>query len=316
MFNSIKKITFEITNRCLLRCRICNIWQEEKKRDLSVAHLERFFPIFDHPVCVSLTGGEPFLHPDLDQMYKRLFRLYLQKKISWIDIATSGYPQAISKFLENNKTLLRPLSLSVSLDGIGAAHNRQRGRTDAFERTVRAIALMKKYRIPVSLKFVITKLNCKDLRNVYLLSKKIRCGLHLKFYEHLASYYHREGGKTELSVDAGQRQEALAVIEEIRDKERNKIQGDFVDFELSSLEKFSKVNNLDFITKCGTPRYTLFVTCRGDVYSCLYQGRIGRIGRRLELDVKLFGSIAEKAQHGECPKCLSYHGYLREFNMP
>lgn len=315
MIGHLREITFEITNRCDLRCRICHIWKERAKVDLSLNEIEKILELIDTPLTISLTGGEPFISPYMDEIYRYLFNLFLRKKIKKIDIATNAYSNRILKFLKDNKKYLDPLSLSISIDGIEAVHNKQRGRNDAFEKLLKNILAIKKFNIPVTLKFVISKLNYKDIFKVYVFSKKLGHPLIIKCFEYVKNYYHRKYKSPLLALNKKERLFVKEIIEKIYRIEQKKDKNNLLNFSLQCLIKFLNHNNLNFIQKCLTPEYSLFITSGGYIYNCIYQNHVGRIRGWPSLAHKRYERIKNKSRNGNCPKCLSYHGYLKEFNI-
>lgn len=315
MLVGIRKITFEITNRCGLRCRICHIWRQREKVDLKVQDMARVLEYFPHPLSISVTGGEPFLHPRFQQVYAYLLRLVSQKRVNSIDIATSGVSEGIADFLKKFGHVPQPLSFSISLDGMKSRHNRQRGHAWAFDRTLKNILSLRKYGLPVALKFVITRLNYGDMQKVYAFSQKAGCRFHLKFYEHLPSYYHRQGDPEDLAFSPAQRRKIQTAIESIASEELSGKRDKFLLFSLARLVEFLNKGSLSWIDRCLTPSTSLFVTCHKEIFSCLNQRRIGHIRTWPRIDKGCFHRISEKAKQGECPRCLSYHGYLKECNM-
>ncbi len=120
---------------CDLRCRMCRFWQgvyEEPGRALrSLAELTALFEdAADRGTrSVILTGGEPFLRADLldvvDAATSRLPFVRLQTNGLHLDDA------AVEGLVASGLDVLW-----VSLDGVGEAHDRIRGREGAFDRIV------------------------------------------------------------------------------------------------------------------------------------------------------------------------------------
>lgn len=312
MLKSINKVTFEITNNCNLNCRICNIWKEKNKTDLSLAQIKKVLDSLPGPLAIALTGGEPLLNPQINQIYKYLFTLFLRKKIKNIDIATNAYSNDLQNFLKNNLNMLKPLSFSISLDGINKTHNIQRGKKDAFRKTLNNILLIKKYNVPLALKFVISKLNYKDLYKVYRLAKKINVFLYIKFYEKLPNYYHRQFIAPEVSINEVQAKQVKKQLLKIMHQAST---GPLKKSSLDYLINFIEDKNLDFIKTCLTPRNSLFVTAQGDVFSCIYQEKIGSLKKWPQFKLEGYQRIIKEARLGLCPKCLSYHGFLMSANL-
>ncbi|MCF7888406.1 MAG: radical SAM protein [Candidatus Omnitrophica bacterium] len=309
----VKEITFELTNRCNLKCRICNIWKEKQRRDIALEDIKKVLKTFKNPLSISLTGGEPLLHPDFDKIYKYLYKLFLQKKIKNIDISTNAYSKDIIHFLSKNKKYLQPLTLSVSLDGLEKTHNIQRGKPDAFSKTLKNIIKIKRYNIFPTIKFVITDLNYKEIFKIDKLSSNLSLTFNPKLVEKINNYYHRYTNKNFLTLSPKNFsfiQKSIGEILKNRKNNKNKMEI----FSLNCIKRFLLSKNLNFIKKCLTPQNFLFVTSNNNIYSCIYQKKIGTIKEWPKINGSTYAKIKKEAQKGKCPKCLSYHGYLRESN--
>lgn len=314
----------EITNACNLRCRMCSIWKEKERHELSLADIKSVISQMAAPVSVSLTGGECFLHPTISSIYKYLSVLRLKKKLRGISITTHGcMTEKIMGFLRDNENRLSFLGMGVSIDGIGDTHDKQRGVSGAFRRTLKTLKCIRSEypEIQVSVKFTTTPLNHRELYKVYALSKKLSCQFEPKLAEKLEGYYHRAGSnnsaldfsKTELEKTRELMNKAL---DDYRQSESK------TDFTISAIEniiKFLESGSLDFVKKCLTPSRSIFVTSRGDVYPCIYYEPAGNIRNTSlsgMLSTKESKKIIDEGVSGSCPKCLSYHGFLRHFNFP
>ena len=118
-------ITLEITNRCNLKCKHCNIWRETPKRDLTARDINRLINALSKHYfigSVSLTGGEPFLNSEFNKIYGVLSKFRNNKTIESIGIYSNGYLlKSILGFLEANQDSLNGLDFGLSLE-IGRAH--------------------------------------------------------------------------------------------------------------------------------------------------------------------------------------------------
>jgi MoaA/NifB/PqqE/SkfB family radical SAM enzyme len=63
----IKYINLALTNRCNLRCSMCDIWREDKKIDMPVRKIVEILDsnYLNKELDITFTGGEPFLYPYL-----------------------------------------------------------------------------------------------------------------------------------------------------------------------------------------------------------------------------------------------------------
>ena len=139
--HELNYLFWECTTRCNLHCRHCGSDCFAASRDVDMP-LEDFLRAFDtipaagraHPFTVILTGGEPLLRPDIADIGKAL----RGRGVGW-SIVSNGwfYDEAMHR-----KLMSAGLgALTISLDGLEAAHDWMRGRAGSYARAERAIAL-------------------------------------------------------------------------------------------------------------------------------------------------------------------------------
>lgn len=88
-------ITLIINQRCSLHCKCCtsymNEYPVEARKDVPLERIEKdidlFFDAMDSVGTVTVMGGEPFMHPDLSKIIKKLLS---KKNFGIVSIATSG----------------------------------------------------------------------------------------------------------------------------------------------------------------------------------------------------------------------------------
>jgi len=165
-------LSIDVTNACNRDCFHC---LRDKIEPRGFFPLELFEEILDQACdCgikyVSLTGGEPTLHPDWEKILTGL----AERKLGF-SIVSNGY-----KFKEKIlAVLLEPRvrrhleGLCFSLDGAFAkSHNALRGE-GSFQEVVEAANLCRLKGIPFSIKTVVTKLNKQELTEIVLLSSSL-----------------------------------------------------------------------------------------------------------------------------------------------
>jgi radical SAM protein with 4Fe4S-binding SPASM domain len=117
------EITFFITASCNFRCKHCFNWEKiEKgnyKGELSIDEIEKITKTIPPFLRLSVSGGEPFLRPDLAQICKTF---YENCGVKFITIPTNAsLPEKIVKDIEQILKLSPDLflNISLSLDGLG-----------------------------------------------------------------------------------------------------------------------------------------------------------------------------------------------------
>jgi len=161
-------ISIDVTNACNRNCIYCLRDKLESRKHIP---LDLFKQIIDQAYelgikYVSLTGGEPTLHPAWSELLIALVENRLK-----FSIVSNGY-----KFKEKTlPILLKPNikryldSMCFSLDGASAnSHNAVRGE-GSFEEVIEAANLCRLKGIPLSIKTVVTNINKGELAKIALL---------------------------------------------------------------------------------------------------------------------------------------------------
>lgn len=162
-------VVLAITERCNSRCRMCSIWRKGRFDEMPVGFLANL-PENLHDI--NLSGGEPFLHSDLPGVVAAARSRCRHAKIT---ISTNGFATeliigAIKKIL-----LIDPeISIALSLDGIGVAHDDVRGISGGFEKVIATMQGLKSEGVK-NLRFAFTlgDYNIDELSRVYHLSKRM-----------------------------------------------------------------------------------------------------------------------------------------------
>ena len=130
------KLTFAPTYRCNLRCRICSIWRKAPGPELTPDELRRLFRSSGAFSWVAITGGEPALRDDLPLVARCIIEGC--KDLCVLSIATNGYETDRTLATVRDIAALRPprLFVAIGIDGPPDVHNRQRGRPDAWRRSM------------------------------------------------------------------------------------------------------------------------------------------------------------------------------------
>jgi len=146
----IFKITFSLTYACNLGCRHCNIWRiyrdEPKLARYELSADEIITTVSkSKPSVVSLTGGEPFLRRDFEDIL--LGVLALKNRPLVVSINTNGtLPERIHKIVKRAVDAMpsyKKLLVSISLDGLPEFHDINRGLKGSFSRAVKTFQLLK-----------------------------------------------------------------------------------------------------------------------------------------------------------------------------
>ncbi|MEE8168603.1 MAG: radical SAM protein [Candidatus Hydrothermarchaeales archaeon] len=154
------KITFELTDRCNLNCRMC--FREKKRNELSPKEIKKVLDNIGPIKEISLIGGEIFIRNDIFEI------LDLLNGIS-IVFHTNGTLLDEEKIDKLRGYKFRRIGFSI--DGMRSLNNKIRGSDSAFERTVWAIRSMNGF--PTAVNTVVMKDNLDQLGGVLDLASNL-----------------------------------------------------------------------------------------------------------------------------------------------
>jgi MoaA/NifB/PqqE/SkfB family radical SAM enzyme len=158
-----------LTKRCNSRCLHCNLWQVTGPEEN--LGLKEWQVVLDDlrnwlgPVHVVLTGGEALLQPFTPELLR-----YGVSRGFFMELLTNGYrndPELLKQV-----ALADPAQITLSVDGVGEAHSKVRGRNDFWEHTSEAIATLSRLRrdhrlgYKILLKTVIMRQNLGNVAEV------------------------------------------------------------------------------------------------------------------------------------------------------
>jgi MoaA/NifB/PqqE/SkfB family radical SAM enzyme/glycosyltransferase involved in cell wall biosynthesis len=157
-----------INRGCNLRCSFCDLWEGHEHMPL-----ERLLVLLDQAAAIGtktlvITGGEPFLHPDL-------FAAVAAAKARGmaVNITTNGtlIDRRWAELVESGVD-----SLSFSIDGLEETHDRLRGQKGCWRRTWAAIERVRAAGMTASVYSVATSQNVGELVAIYERARAAGCG--------------------------------------------------------------------------------------------------------------------------------------------
>ena len=168
---AVSKLHFFITSRCNAECGYCFLQPRSDKGDLSLEEIEKIAAKCGIIPYVVITGGEPFLRDDLADICRVFYDRCLSR---FFVLATNGF--FTEKILEQVKEIFKNcpdanITVQLPVDGIGAAHDRQKKLDGSFQRlvaTANGLYHLKKYfpKLSLNISTVVTKENCVSLEEI------------------------------------------------------------------------------------------------------------------------------------------------------
>lgn len=157
--------------RCNLACDMCPFWRRPDERLLSVEEERRLLAkLADAGVLfVGFEGGEPLLRPDLPEILREGHERF------HTSLVTNGFLLArrVSEFARYLDFLF------VSIDGIGALHDRLRGTEGSFDRAVRGLSTAREL-LPVALSATLTRYNLHQAEEIVDLARSLEVGVNFQ----------------------------------------------------------------------------------------------------------------------------------------
>lgn len=168
---------FELTSRCNFNCKMCYVHaQDAAEAEKSELTAKQWLEIGERArdagmVFLLLTGGEPLLRPDFEEIYCGLKKMGLVVSVNTNGSLISG--RIAELFLKNP-----PYRLNITLYG-GKNETYQRlCRNAAFDRVSANIEKLVSHGIQVRLNCSVTPENFGDMEEIFAFSKRL--GLNVK----------------------------------------------------------------------------------------------------------------------------------------
>jgi Fe-coproporphyrin III synthase len=173
-----------VTYRCNARCYMCNTWQYPSKRQ------EEFEPELVTKLpgglkFINITGGEPFLRSDIDNIIENALQ-----KTERLVISTNGY--FTERILETFNRFRNNIGIRVSIEGLPAANDELRGIKDGFDHGLRTLTSLHSMGIKdIGFGITVSDRNAKDMIELYRLADAI--GLEFATATtHNSFYFHKD----------------------------------------------------------------------------------------------------------------------------
>ena len=152
-----------ITSQCNSHCVMCDIWKNKSKDNLPPSEILK---LPSSLTDINITGGEPFLHPQLIQIIKNVQSACPKSQII---INTNGFQS--KKIIEISTELVKldpKIGIRVSLDGFGHLHSQLRGTKNSWVKSTTTLRLLQKIGIKnLGVSFTIMKKNTSHLLPIF-----------------------------------------------------------------------------------------------------------------------------------------------------
>ena len=282
------------TYRCQMRCKMCDIWENptDKKQEITAKELD-ILPKFKF---VNITGGEPFVRRDLEDIVDVMY-----KKSDRIVISTSGWhTDRIIKMAEKFPNI----GIRVSIEGLAQKNDDLRGREGSFDRAMRLLLTLKEMGMKdIGYGCTVSNKNSDDMLWLYKLSRELGMEFATAAF-HNSYYFHKDDNvitnKNEVIGNFHK------LIEELL--KENSPKSWYRAFFNLGLINYIRGNPRMLPCEAGTANF--FIEPYGDVYPCngledrYWKESMGNIRNVSSFDELWFSAQAEKVRGlvRTCPK--------------
>lgn len=169
------------TYRCPMRCKMCDIWNNptEKEKEITAKDLE----ILPKLKFANITGGEPFVREDLEDIVDVMLR-----KAPRVVISTSGWYEeriiALAKKYPN-------IGIRVSIEGLSTVNDELRGRKGGFDKGLRTLLKLQEIGVKdIGFGITVSNNNSADMLDLYRLAQNMNMEFATAAF-HNSYYFHK-----------------------------------------------------------------------------------------------------------------------------
>ena len=261
---SPNEISISVTDRCNLKCRMCNIWGMGNPADFDIALFDR---LPSSAKSITISGGEPFLREDLHAVVRAAKARCPQARIVITTNAT------LTVFIERQvREILRfepELAVRVSFDGREEIHDYMRGVPGAYRQALESAGVLKRLGVKdLDFHITLTSENVGELPYVYELSKKYGVLFNCQV-AHSSDFYFRKENDPISDASA-----VMNGLERLIRSELKRIKP------YSLFKTYYYKGIWDYVNKrtvpygCRAGDVYCYIDSRANVYPCLLKGRI------------------------------------------
>lgn len=177
-----------VTLLCNARCVMCDIW---KNRGMDFTPLDVYKKLPASLEMVDLTGGEPFLRPDMADVVRNV-RMTCPK--ARILITTNGFlHQNIEKQIDRIISVDPNIAFRISLDGGKEMHEKIRNVPQAYEKVIHTIEMLQSKHVKdIGIIYTLMNNNKHELNDVYIYTQKKRINFSLNVVHDSPVYFGKE----------------------------------------------------------------------------------------------------------------------------
>ncbi len=257
----LERLSIGITSSCNSKCVTCNIWKRSKDGQPEIS-CEDLQGLLRSDVCqsirsIELTGGEPFLRKDIQDIIELLGRLPRSR----ISIGTNGLLTdrivAVAKASRDRCAKLDKITLSMN--GPSSIHDETRGIRGSFDRVVDTAKGLGELGYETPINFTITKTNACYIGWAYEFAKELNA--QISFFPEIRSNRLKNADE-EFAYCKAEREEIIRQIKYVYNDRH------YYYYDDSSLWFIDKALRNEQVCRCTSGLQNAFINSDGVVYPC------------------------------------------------
>jgi radical SAM additional 4Fe4S-binding domain len=241
-----------VTYRCPMRCKMCNIWENPtiKEKEITPEEIKRLPRV----KFINITGGEPFIREDLNEILEVCFT-----KSPRVVISTSGWYE--DRVIEIAKKFPQ-VGIRISIEGLALKNDELRGREGGFEKGLRILKRLKEMGLKdIGFGCTVSNNNSADMLELYKLSLELNLEFATAAF-HNSYYFHKYDNKITNTEEVCRNFEKLAELQ-LREKSPKSWFRAFFNMGL-----INYIEGHKRLLPCEAGMVNFFVEPYGDVYPC------------------------------------------------
>lgn len=172
-----------VTYRCNARCYMCNTWKHPTAKNIEFQS-DIIDSLPNNIRFLNITGGEPFIREDLEQIIQKVI-----SKSKRTVISTNGY--FTNRIKKLAKKYRNRIGIRISIEGLPTANDELRGMKDGFDHGIRTLLELLNIGLKdVGFGITVSDRNARDMIELYRLASSI--GLEFATaVTHNSFYFHK-----------------------------------------------------------------------------------------------------------------------------
>lgn len=314
MENYIKSINWIFTYKCNLKCKHCDIWENNNNDELSIKQIEdivrsdiiqksykKYWESFD----IGISGWEPLLISNIEDIMLTIDN-FLPDSIA--SITTNGFlTEKLVKLLIFWKKKWKTFKkINISIDWNEKNHDKQRWTKWSFKKAIKTISKIKKI-FPnqiIEIKLTITEYNYKNIFYISSLASKLWVFFSFKPVENMNNYTNQNSKVDNLFDDEKIEQIAKQIINNPYIEKQNKyINKEF----FYKIPKYLKKWYWKEKKQCSIANNSITIMPDWKVFSCILMNQIGNIKKENIENIWNWININNQRNNIKkwlCPNCM------------